>query len=176
VFGGCAAAAAAALLAAIDSALSSCEADPLVLLLLLLLLLPPNKPPSNEPNPVRGLLPAGLVEFELPVVLLLLLLPSESPPGTLIPLLLLLLLLLLAWFAGANASALRSPRSDVMPAAVLPPDALSWFIHKPASAIGLLALVIEGIPLAGNTTFITPGSAKSAAAAALLLLLPLSDI
>jgi hypothetical protein len=136
----------------------------LVLLLLLLLLLPPNKPPSKEPNPARGL-PAGLVEFELPLLLLLLLLPGESPPGTLIPLLLLLLL-------PRFARAIRSPRSVVVPAAAMPLDAPSWFIHMPASAIGLLALVIEGIPVPGGiTTFITPGSAKSAAAAALLLLL-----
>jgi hypothetical protein len=32
--------------------------------------------------------------------------------------------------------------------------------------------VIEGMPLPGTTTFITPGIAKSAAAAAFLLLLP----
>jgi hypothetical protein len=85
------------------------------LVLLLLLLLLPNKPPSKEPNPVRGLLPAVPVEFVLPV-LLLLLLPGEVSPGTLIPLLLLLLRV-----AGVNASSGTPLKSDVMPAAALPP-------------------------------------------------------
>jgi hypothetical protein len=100
----------------------------------------------------------------------LLLLLCGLSPDTLIPLLLLLLLRV----AGANAL-----RSGAVPAAALPPpNAPSWF-HRPTSDIGLLVLVIEGIPLRGRATFITPGNRTSAAAAALLpsllllLLLPL---